>query len=294
VLGYATLAEYEKESPYFGAIVGRVANRIGNAKFALDGREYRLAANDGPNHLHGGVKGFDKVVWAAKLIAGSDGPAVEFTHVSSDGDQGYPGTVTANATYTLTNADELRIEMRATTDQPTLVNLAHHGYWNLGGVDSGPITDHELTLFADEYTPGEALVPNGVVVPVKGTPFDFMTAKPIGRDLAAAGGSPLGYDHNFIVRGDPRALRPVARVRDPKSGRVMTLEADQPGVQFYSGNFLDGTLHGKGTPYEKHTGFCLETQKFPNAINVPAWRDQVTLRPGEIYTHTMVHRFSVE
>ncbi len=294
VLGFASVAEYDERSPYFGATVGRVANRIRSAQFELDGKRYDLARNDGPHHLHGGPKGWDKVVWEAKPMETPDGPAIQFTYVSPDGEEGYPGTVTAKTKYTLTNRDELYVEMLATTDETTLVNMAHHGYWNLGGVGSGPITDHELTLFADQYTPGDPMVPTGAIELVKGTPFDFTKAKPIGRDLEAAGGSPVGYDHNFVVRGEPSALRPVARVKDPKSGRVMTLEADQPGVQFYSGNFLDGTLAGKGVSYGKHTGFCLETQKFPNAINVPSWRDQMILEPGETYSHTMIHRFSVE
>jgi aldose 1-epimerase len=294
VLGFEKLDSYRQGSPYFGATVGRVANRIRGAKFALEGKEYVVAANDGAHHLHGGVTGWDKVVWAATLGQTPDGPNVTFTHVSKDGEEGYPGTVHATVVYTLTNEDELVIEMRATTDATTLVNVAHHTYWNLGGFGAGPITEHELTLFADRYTPGDPMVPTGAVEPVKGTAFDFTAPKPIGKDLKAAGGTPVGYDHNFVVNGDPRTLRPVARVKDPKSGRVMTLAADQPGVQFYSGNFLDGTLTGKGATYAQHTGFCLETQTFPNAIHVPAWKDQVVLRPGQAYSHTMIHRFSAE
>ena len=247
VLGWDTLADYQKNDPHLGSTVGRVGNRIANAKFDLDGKTYKLAANNGVHHLHGGVKGWDKQVWAATPLDTPDGPSLKLTLVSKDGDEGYPGTVTATTTYTLTQNDELRIEMEAVSDRTTLVNMAHHGYWNLGGVGSGPITDHELTLFADAYTPGEGLVPTGAVKPVKGTPFDFTTAKPIGKDLTKTGLKPVGYDHNFVVRGDANALRPVAKLRDPKSGRVLTLEANQPGVQFYSGNFLDGSIHEKGT-----------------------------------------------
>jgi aldose 1-epimerase len=294
VLGFENLDGYVKGNPYFGATVGRVANRIRNAKFKLDGKEYTLPANNKPHTLHGGEKGFDKVVWDAEGKETPDGPAIVFTYVSKDGEQGFPGTLTAKATYTLTNKNEFKVEMTATTDKTTIVNLAHHTYWNLGGFASGPITDHELTLFADKYTPGDPMVPTGQVKAVKGTPFDFTAAKPIGKDLKAAGGDPIGFDHNFVVNGDANAMRPVAKVKDPKSGRVMTIEANQPGVQFYSGNFLDGKTTGKGTAYAQYTGFCLETQKFPNAINVPAWKDQTVLKPGDTYSHTMIHRFSVE
>lgn len=294
VLGFENLEGYVAGNPYFGATVGRVANRIRNAKFKLEGKEYKLAANNAPHHLHGGTKGWDKVVWTAETRDSDAGPAIVLTHVSQDGEEGYPGTVTAQTTYTLTNQNELRVEMTASTDKATLINMAHHTYWNLGGFDSGPITEHELTLFADKYTPGDPMVPTGAVKAVKGTPFDFTTAKAIGTDLKKAGGKPIGYDHNWVVNGEANAMRPVARLRDPKSGRVMTLEADQPGVQFYSGNFLDGTTKGKGTAYAQYTGLCLETQKFPNSINVPAWKDEVILTPGKAYKHTMVHKFTNE
>jgi aldose 1-epimerase len=294
VLGFESVEGYQKGSPYFGATVGRVANRIRDARFALEGKEYELARNDGKNHLHGGLKGWDKVLWSATYVETPNGPRIEFTYVSKDGEEGYPGTVNAQVVYTLTNENEFVIDMHATTDATTIVNMAHHTYWNLGGFAAGPITDHVLTLFANEYTPGDPMVPTGVIEPVKGTPFDFTTPKPIGQDLRATGGTPVGYDHNFVVNGEPNALRPVARVKDPKSGRVMMLEANQPGVQFYSGNFLDGKTAGKGVAYAQHTGFCLETQKFPNAIGIPGWKDQVVLRPGVTYAHQMIHRFTTE
>ncbi|MFZ5897237.1 MAG: aldose epimerase family protein [Myxococcota bacterium] len=294
VIGFDTLEGYETGTGFFGATVGRVANRIRNAKFTLEGKAYTLAASDPPHHLHGGKKGWDKVVWTAETFESPEGPAVVFTYASKDGEEGYPGNVTAKTTYTLTHKNEFKVLMEASTDKTTLVNMAHHTYWNLGGFTSGPILEQELTLHADSYTPGDPVVPTGAVKAVKGTPFDFTTGKPIGRDLAAVGGKPIGYDHNFVVNGDPHTLRPVARLRDPKSGRVLTLEADQPGVQFYSGNFLDGKAKGKGTSYAQYTGLCLETQKFPNSINVPAWKDEVILRPGQAYKHTMIHRFSVE
>ena len=294
VLGFDSLDGYRTGTAYFGAIVGRVANRIMNAGFTLEDTRYELAANDKPHHLHGGRRGWDKVVWNATAIDTADGPALELTYVSKDGEEGYPGTVQARTIYTLTNANDLKVEMQATTDQTTLVNMAHHSYWNLGGHNSGTILDHELTLYADQYTPGTPMVPDGRIMPVKGTPFDFTTAKSIGKDLKQTGGTPIGYDHNFVVNGEPNQLRPVARVKDPKSGRVMTVSADQPGVQFYTGNFLNGSARGKGASYAQYAALCLETQKFPNAINVPAWQDQVILKPGQTYRHVMVHRFSVE
>ena len=294
VLGFEHLDGYVKGHPYFGAIVGRVANRIGNAEFTLGGTHYTLEANDRPHHLHGGRTGWDKVVWNARPLDTARGPALELTYVSRDGDGGYPGTVTARTVYTLTHDNELTVEMQATTDKTTLVNMAHHSYWNLGGHDSGTILDHELTLYADRYTPGTPMVPDGRIRPVEGTPFDFTSAKAVGKELKQVGGTPTGYDHNFVVNGEPNQLRPVARLADPRSGRGMTLSADQPGVQFYTGNFLDGSSRGKDATYVQYAGLCLETQTFPNAINVPAWQDQVILSPGQTYRHVMVHTFAVE
>jgi aldose 1-epimerase len=299
VLGYADPAEYVAASPYFGATVGRVANRIDHALFDLEGKSYPLLANNGPHHLHGGVRGWDKVVWQAELGESAAGPEVHFSYTSPDGEEGYPGTVSARTSYALTHDNELIVTMQATTDQLTVVNMAHHTYWNLAGHGSGSVEGHELTLHADWFTPSEPVpdadpVPRGAKERVAGTPFDFTLAKPIGRDLRSVGGSPAGFDHNWVVRGEPDQLRPVARVKEPKSGRVLDLLGNQPGVQFYSGKFLDGSLRGKGATYEKYAGLCLETQKFPNAVNVPAWREQVWLRPGENYHHVMVHRFSAE
>jgi aldose 1-epimerase len=296
VAGYENLDGYLKSTPYFGATVGRVGNRIRNGEFHLAGKTYKLAINNPPNHLHGGKKGWDKVVWDAEPSDTPNGPSVHFTYVSKDGEEGYPGTVTAHVTYALTNENEFKIDMEATTDKTTLVNMVHHSYWNLAGYDSGPIFDQDLTLNADNYTPGDPVVPNGAIQPVDGTPFDFRTAKPIGRDLKAVSvaGNPTGFDHSFVVNGDPDALRPVARVTDPRSGRIMTLEGNQPGVQFYAGIFLDGTLTGKGHTYKQYDAFCLETQKFPNSINAPAWRHEVILEPGQTYRHLMVFRFSTQ
>ena len=294
VLGFDRLEEYVEHSPYFGATIGRVANRIAGASFELAGKRYQLAANNGPHHLHGGKKGWDKVVWSASPLATSTGVAVKFSYTSKDGEEGYPGNVTATAVYSLSDGDQLEIEMSASTDAPTLINMAHHSYWNLAGHASGPVTQQQLQLFAANYTPATDLIPNGSMSPVQGTPFDFTQPKPIGRDLAAAGGTPAGFDHNWVVDGDPHQLRPVARLSDPESGRVLSLEADQPGVQFYSGNFLNDVRGKGGAKYPPHAGLCLETQKFPNSINVPAWREEVILQPGQVYQHRMRFRFTVQ
>jgi aldose 1-epimerase len=295
VLGYDGLGDYMHGRYYFGCIVGRVGNRIAGARFELDGERHALAANDGAHHLHGGDRGWDKVVWDAEPEVTPGGPALRLAYVSRDGEEGYPGTVTAAVTYTLGHDDELRVEMVATADRTTPVNMAHHSYWNLRGSAGGDsdVLDHLLTVHADRYTPG--MPPAGEDIAVAGTPFDFTRPKPVGRDLAAAGsprpGAPAGYDLNLVVSGDPHALRPVAALHDPVSGRTMTLASDQPGVQLYSGLFLDGTSTGKGRVHGRYAGLCLETQRFPNAINVPAWRDSVLLRPGETYRHVMIHTF---
>ena len=295
VLGLDNLEPYLKGHPHFGAITGRVANRIKAAQFTLDGATYKLAANNGADHLHGGVKGWDKLVWQAEATETLNGPSLKLSNTSPDGDEGYPGAVNATVTYTLTNNNEFRVDMTATTDKATLVNMAHHSYFNLGGNEGGgDVLGHELMINADRYTPGVPIIPDGKIKPVAGTPFDFKNVKAIGKDLDAVGNKPIGYDHNYVVNGDPNAMRIVARAKDPRSGRVMILEADQPGVQFYTGNYLDGSTTGKGMKHVQHSGFCLETQKFPNAINIPEWRDQAILRPGQTYTHHMVYKFSTE
>lgn len=294
-LGFDELSGYLKANPYFGVTVGRVANRIRNATFALEGKTYQVAGNDHGHHLHGGDKGWDKVVWTASPFVSHEGPALKLRHVSPDGEEGYPGTVTAEVTYTLTHDDHLKIVMHATTDRTTLVNMAHHSYFNLAGESAGSVAEHELRLYASAFTPGDPMVPTGEVKDVKGTPFDFTTAKPVGRDLKAVGGDPIGYDHNFVVDASPAIMRPVAWLKEPASGRVLQLSANQPGVQFYTGNFLDGTAIGKGgRPYRQYAGLCLETQGFPNAINVPAWRDQVILSPAHTYRHDMDFAFTTE
>ncbi len=297
VLGFDDLQSYQKHSPYFGATVGRVANRISGARFTLDGKEYALAANDGKNSLHGGRKGWDKVVWDAAAFDTPEGPVLQLSYSSKDGEEGFPGTVNARTTYTLTHENELKVEMEATTDRTTIVNMVQHTYWNLAGAETGSVLDQELQIDADQYTPvdSELRTQNGSIESVKGTPFDFTTPKAIARDLLTAGGDPKGFDTNWIVRGEPHTLRRVARLKDGKSGRVLTLMGDQPGVQFYSGNYLDGSLRGKqGAKYAQYAGLCLETQRFPNSINVPAWRAEVVLEPGQLYQSTMIHQFTTE
>ena len=301
-LGRGSLAEYVESNPYFGCTAGRCANRIAGGKFSIDGESFEVTTNNGPNHLHGGAKGFDKVVWEGTARMSPRGPSVMFRHVSPDGTEGYPGTVTAIVTYTLTENDELVVDMSATTDRRTPVNMAHHTYWNLAGHDSGTILEHELRIPASRYTPvDETLITTGELAPVGGTPFDFRKAKPVGRDigqLPATATDPGGYDVNFIVDpegGDGRAWL-CATLRDPKSGRTMEIFSNQPGIQFYSGNFLDGIKGKGGATYEKFDGLCLETQAFPDSINkqgVEGWPD-VILEPKRIYRHRMVHKFSAE
>lgn len=294
VLGFDTLEGYLAGHPYFGCIAGRVANRIAKGRFTLDGKAHALAVNNGPNHLHGGNRGFDKFVWDAEPLSTPEGPAVKFSRVSPDGEEGYPGTVAVTARYLLTNQNAFKVEMTATTDTPTILNLAHHTYWNLAGHAAGDILGHVLSLDAERYTPtDETLIPTGAIVPVAGTPYDFTKPKAIGADIAKIAGKPGGYDVNFVLRGRSGDLRRAARVVDPASGRTMDLLTTEPGVQFYTGNFLDGSLKGKGgAVYRKHQGFCLETQHFPDSVNKPEW-PSVILRPGQTYRHVMVHQFGV-
>ena len=289
-LGFDNLKQYLRENPYFGCTAGRVANRIAKGSFTLEGKTYTLAVNNGPNHLHGGIKGFDKVVWQAEPLMGA---AVKFSHTSPDGEEGYPGTLKATVLITLTDADELRIDYTATTDQPTPVNLTNHSYFNLG--PNGDILGHELALAAESYTPtDDMLIPTGEIRPVKGTPLDFTKPKPIGAHFDQLAGDPRGYDHNFVLGNSGGKPRLAARVCEPKTGRVMEVHTNEPGVQFYTANFLDGTLTGKnGVVYRRHSGFCLETQHFPDAVNQPAF-PSIIVRPGQTFRTTTVFKFSVE
>ena len=296
VLGYDTLDEYIKNNPYFGALIGRYGNRIGKGKFTLEGKEYSLATNNGPNHLHGGNKGFDKVVWDAEPMQTEQGPALKLTYLSKDGQEGYPGNLKCTIVYTLTNDNELKVTYEAETDKPTICNLTHHSYFNLAGHNSGEILEHELMLNADNFTPvDETLIPTGEIRPVKGTPMDFTNPTAIGArinqdDTQLKYG--LGYDHNWVLNKKDAEMSLAASVYEPENGRVMEIYTTEPGIQFYSGNFLDGTNVGKaGTVYEHRTGFCLETQHFPDSPNKPDFPSTV-LRPGEKYTHLTIHKFS--
>jgi aldose 1-epimerase len=293
VLGFDTLAGYLAGHPYFGATTGRVANRVAGGKFTLDGKDYTLAVNNGPNSLHGGLKAFDKVVWKAEDASGPAGPAVKLTYVSPDGEEGYPGNLTVTVTYTVTPDHELKIDYTAVTDKATPVNLTNHSYFNLGGPAAGDILGHELTLAADEYTPAdETLVPTGKLAPVKGTPLDFTSPTRIGARFDQLEGEPRGYDHNYVLRGDGKTPALGARVYDPESGRLMEMFTTEPGVQFYTANFLDGTLKGKGgVVYKKHQAFCLEAQHFPDSIHHANFPTTV-LRPGETYRQTTIYKFS--
>ncbi len=307
VLGHDDLAGYEAHpSPYFGAMIGRYGNRIAQGRFALDGRDYQLALNDAPNTLHGGKQGFDKRLWDAREITTPDGPALELTYTSPDGEEGYPGKLGVKATYTLTNNDELRLAFEATTDKPTVVNLTNHSYFDLHGPASkGDILDHEATLFASKFIPVDRTsIPLGELRPVAGTPFDFTKPTKIGARLGDPYEQlhlgPGGYDHTFVLDGyDPKTAATAApflaaRVHDPASGRTLELWTSEPGVQFYTGNFLDGTFSGKkGNVYKKHAAFCLEPQHYPDSPNHPEW-PSVILRPGETYRSTFFYRFTAQ
>jgi len=288
-LGYDHLDGYLKETPYFGATVGRYANRIKDGKFTLNGVEYSLAQNDNDNHLHGGIKGFDKRVWDASPFEEQDSAGIKFSYLSPDGEEGYPGNLSCTVTYTLTKNNELKIDYEAQTDKATPVNLTHHSYFNLQGQGTGDILDHILYINADQYTPNdEELIPTGGIASVKDTPLDFTSPTAIGERINQV---PGGYDHNFILNGEQGSLRLAAKVSEPDKGRVMEIHTTEPAIQFYTGNFLDGSLTGKsGKIYEKHFGFCLEPQHFPDSPNHPSFPSTI-LKPGEKYTKTTLFRF---
>jgi len=292
-LGFDNLEQYTGEHPYFGSTIGRVANRIAKGKFSLEGKDYTLAVNNGVNALHGGIKGFNRVVWQAEPIQGKKEVSVKFSYVSKDGEEGYPGNVNVTVTYTLTDKNELKLEYTATTDKATPINLTNHTYYNLAG--EGDILGHEMWLNAKYYTPvDDTLIPTGELAPVKGTPMDFTKAHLIGDRITEVKGDPNGYDHNYVLnrRKNSDNLVYALRVREPKTGRVMKVYTTEPGIQFYTGNFLDGTLKGKGgTVYKQHTAFCVEADHFPDSIHQPDFPNTI-LRPGQTYHQLTVEKFS--
>ena len=295
VLGFAADSGYQDAHPYFGAIVGRYGNRIAKGRFVLEGREYLLAANNGPNHLHGGVKGFDKVVWEMQRVAGKN--AVTFSRTSPDREEGYPGNLAVRVTYELTDANELIVDYFATTDNATPVNLTQHSYFNLAGEGAGDILGHQLSINADRYTPVDAtLIPTGELASVEGTPFDFRQSTAIGARIDEPHEqlkNGQGYDHNWVLNRRGDGLQPAARVVEPTSGRTLEVETTEPGMQFYAGNFLDGSLTGKsGRAYQRRSGFCLETQHFPDSPNHANFPSTI-LRPGQEYRSRTVFRFGV-
>ena len=290
VLGYEHLEGYLKDTPYFGAIVGRYANRIAKGKFTLDGKEYTLAVNNGPNHLHGGLIGFDKVVWDAETFSSDKEAGVKLNYLSKDGEECYPGNLHVTIEYTITQNNELRIEYSATTDQPTPINLSHHSYFNLSGNSGKSILEHVLQIDADKYTVvDETLIPTGELRPVDG-PMDFRKPLPVGSRIDSIAG---GYDHNYVLNNKGSFAR-VAELFDPSSGRAMEVFTDEPGMQFYSGNFLDGSITGiGGITYKKHFGLCLETQHFPDSPNHPEFPNTI-LKPGEEYKQKTTYRFGIK
>jgi len=290
VLGFNSINDYHGEHPYLGALIGRYGNRIAKGRFVLNGKEYRLAVNDGLNHLHGGLVGFDKVIWGAAEFKNETEVGVELTYLSKDGEEGYPGNLNTKVKYSLNNRNELVISYEATTDQPTVVNLTNHTYFNLAGEGWGNVLDHEITINAQRYTAvSDDLIPTGELKPVKGTAMDFTASQRIGARIAEVDG---GYDHNYVLEKTGKELSFAAKVYEPKSGRILEVFTTEPGIQFYTGNFLDGTLTGKaGKPYKKQSGFCLETQHFPDSPNQPGFPSTV-LNPGELYQQVTIYKFS--
>jgi aldose 1-epimerase len=290
VLGFDDLQGYLGSHPYFGSTIGRFANRIAQGKFTLDGKEYSLARNDGANTLHGGREGFNRKVWKREIVNGAQASSVQLAYVSADGEEGFPGTLKATVAYSLSNEDELKIEYTASADQPTPLNLTNHSYFNLAG--SGDILNHALQLNANQFTPVDAaLIPTGEVAPVEGTPLDFTRPAAVGARISQLPGVPGGYDHNFVLNGENGRLKFAARLHDPASGRQMEVWTTEPGVQLYSGNFLDATIQGKrGVKYQKHAALCLETQHFPDAVNHANFPSTI-LRPGSVFHQQTIYKF---
>lgn len=290
-LGFDNLEKYLAGHPYMGAVVGRYGNRIAKAQFTLDGETYQLAVNNMSNALHGGIRGFDKVVWDPEVISCEDRAALQLTYISPDGEEGYPGTLKATVTYELL-MDQLFITYEAEADKPTVLNLTNHSYFNLAG--EGTILDHILYINASRYTPvDEELIPTGELANVEGTPFDFRKPQRIGERIEETGGNPVGYDHNYVLDGTEGEKVLAAKVMDPKSGRILEVTTTEPGVQFYTGNFLDGSLESNGRVFSQYSGMCLETQHFPDSPNQPDFPSTV-LRPGEKFVSQTIFKFGVE
>ena len=293
VLGFDKLDNYLAGHPHFGAITGRFANRIAKGEFTLDGQTYKLAINNGPNSLHGGLKAFEKKVWKAKDVSGPAGPAVELSYLSVDGEEGYPGNLSVTVTYTVTADSALKIDYKATTDKATPINLTNHSYFNLGGPHGGTILDHVATLAADEYTVADdTLIPTGELKSVKGTPLDFTKPTPLGARFSELKGEPVGYDNNFVIRKDAQSPALAAVVYDPKSGRELTMHTTEPGVQLYTANFLsDKVKRSDGRPFQQYEGFCLEAQHYPDSVHHDNFPSTI-LRPGSTYTQTTTYKFT--
>ncbi|HEY0457967.1 MAG TPA: aldose epimerase family protein [Pyrinomonadaceae bacterium] len=296
VLGYGSIGDYEKNQSYIGALIGRYGNRIAKGSFTLDGKQYTLAKNNGENHLHGGLKGFDKVVWTARGFVSAEGANVELSYLSRDGEEGYPGNLSVKVVYTLTENNELKVDYTATTDKNTIVNLTQHSYFNLAGAGNGDILNHQLAIYADRFTPTDAgSIPTGELQSVKNTPFDFLTPTPIGARINLADEQLKfgnGYDHNWVLNKADDSMALAATVFEPASGRSMEVFTTERGLQFYAGNFLDGAIKGKnGQNYPRRSGFCLEAQDFPDSPNKPNFPSPV-LKTGETYRQTTVYKFS--
>jgi aldose 1-epimerase len=298
VLGYDDFEAYQQDHGWYGAIAGRCANRIAKGKFSIDGDQFQLATNNGPNHLHGGDRGFNKRLWTPTATLNKGQPQLKLEYLSPDGEEGYPGNLRVTATYTLTEKNGLKIDYRATTDKPTVCNLTHHGYWNLAGPSSDSILDHQIQFQCDKFTPTDATgIPTGELRDVKGTPFDFSEPHAIGQRIDAEDPQlkiGRGYDHNYVINGEAGTLRTVARVTEEKTGRVMELLTTDYGVQFYSGNWFDGSVIGRNSkPYTHRIAFCLECQRFPDSPNQAEFPSAI-LRPGEVYEKITVYRFSTQ
>jgi aldose 1-epimerase len=297
VFGYDSLADYQNDTFYFGALIGRYGNRIAKGKFTLSGKEYHVTVNDGENHLHGGRVGFNKVLWDAKEVLGTAAQSVELTYLSKDGEEGFPGNLSVKVTYTLTDQNELRIDYKGTTDKTTVCNLTHHSYFNLSGSFLNTILQHLLTITADAITPvDKGLIPTGEMLDVTKTPFDFRTATAVGARINEANEQLIlgrGYDHNWVLSHYDGKVHKAAELYEPQSGRLMVVSTDQPGLQFYTSNYLDGSVKGKGAAYKYRTGLCLEAQRFPDSPNRPEF-PSVTLQPGETYRQTTLYQFSAK